>query len=222
MYLPKLWAAGPGREADPMTRFGADFWDARFDTEQFVYGTEATAFLQEQALRLEPGSRILVPADGEGRNSAFLAGLGHSVVATDLSDHGLEKARQLAKSRGVVVEHLKADIQDWQFPDAAFDAIVGVFIQFLEPAARAQVFEGMRRTVRPGGLVLLHGYTEAQLEHGTGGPPIREQLYSEKLLRDAFAGWELLRLQSYERVLEEGTGHVGQSALIDLIARRPT
>ena len=48
-----------------------------------------------------------------------------------------------------------------------------------------------------------------------------EQLYTETLLRAAFADWELLRIQAYERELDEGEGHKGRSAVIDMIARRP-
>jgi hypothetical protein len=79
----------------------------------------------------------------------------------------------------------------------------------------------MKRAVRPGGVVLLHGYTPKQLEYGTGGPAAVEQLYTEELLRGAFGNWEISRLVSYERELAEGERHQGRSALIDLIARRP-
>lgn len=201
--------------------FEQAFWDARFEAEHFIFGTEPAVFVREHAERIGPSSRVLVPADGEGRNSVFLAGLGHEVVATDISPKGLAKAEALAKAQSVTVEYHNADIHDWPWPDAAFDAVVAVFIQFSPPDMRAHVFAGMRRAIRPGGLLLLHGYTPKQLEYGTGGPPLVDHLYTEELLRDAFAGWDMLRLEAYERVLNEGTAHVGQSALIDLIARRP-
>jgi hypothetical protein len=70
-------------------------------------------------------------------------------------------------------------------------------------------------------VVLLHGYTPNQLQYRTGGPSVVEQLYPEELLRAAFADFELLRLEAYERELDEGEGHRGRSAIIDLIARRP-
>ena len=79
----------------------------------------------------------------------------------------------------------------------------------------------MKRSVRPGGVILLHGYTPKQLEYGTGGPKLVEQLYTEELLRNAFDDWELLRIKGYEKDLNEGEGHKGQSAVIDLVARRP-
>ncbi len=114
------------------------------------------------------------------------------------------------------------DLSGWDWPDAAFDAVVAIFIQFAPPALRDTIFAGMKRAVRPGGRILLHGYTPEQLAHGTGGPPRVDQLYTESLLRSAFGDWEIERLETYERELAEGTGHAGRSALIDLIARRPT
>lgn len=198
----------------------ADFWNSRFDTDAYVFGTRPAAFVEENAHLLPPASRILLPADGEGRNSVFLAEHGHHVVATDISPNGLAKARQLATVRRVSVDFQLVDLMGWEWPEAEFDAVVAVFIQFAPPTFRDEIFAGIERSVRRGGLVLLHGYTPKQLDYKTGGPPVVEQLYTEELLRKAFERWELLRLQSYERELDEGEGHKGRSALIDLIARR--
>jgi SAM-dependent methyltransferase len=199
----------------------ADFWNGRFATESYVFGTRPAAFVVDNAHYLAPRSRVLVPADGEGRNSVFLAEMGHRVVATDIAEEGLAKAQKLAAARGVSVEFRHLDLQGWQWPDAAFDAVVAVFIQFAPPAFRDEIFAGMQRSVRPGGVVLLHGYTPKQLDYGTGGPRVVEQLYTEELLREKFADWELLRIEAYERELDEGQGHKGGSAILDLVARRP-
>jgi cyclopropane fatty-acyl-phospholipid synthase-like methyltransferase len=198
----------------------AEFWNGRFATESYVFGTRPAAFLVDNAHYLPPRSRVLVPADGEGRNSVFLAERGHRVLATDIAEEGISKARKLAAARGVSVEFRHLDLQGWTWPEAEFDAVVAVFIQFAAPAFRSQIFSGMKRSVRPGGVILLHGYTPKQLEYRTGGPPVVEQLYTEALLRTAFDDWELLRIEGYERDLDEGEGHKGRSAVIDLVARR--
>jgi len=198
-----------------------DFWNGRFASESYVFGTRPAAFLVDNAHYVPPRSRVLVPADGEGRNSVFLAAMGHEVVATDIAKEGIAKARKLADARGVSVEFRHLDLQGWKWPEAEFDAVVAVFIQFASPAFRNEIFAGMKRAVRPGGIALLHGYTPKQLEYRTGGPPDVEQLYTEKLLRTAFADWELLRIEAYERELDEGEGHKGLSAIVDMIARRP-
>ncbi|MEO8183027.1 MAG: class I SAM-dependent methyltransferase [Deltaproteobacteria bacterium] len=198
-----------------------DFWNSRFASESYVFGTLPAAFLVDNAHHIPPRSRVLAPADGEGRNSVFLAEMGHRVVATDIAEEGIAKAKKLARARGVSIEFRQLDLQGWQWPEAEFDAAVAVFIQFAPPAFRDEIFAGLRRAIRPGGVVLLHGYTPKQLEYRTGGPQVVEQLYTEELLRAAFADWELLRIEAYERELDEGAGHKGRSAIIDLIARRP-
>jgi cyclopropane fatty-acyl-phospholipid synthase-like methyltransferase len=198
-----------------------DFWNGRFASKFYVFGTCPAAFLVDNAHYIPPRSRVLALADGEGRNSVFLAEMGHQVVATDIAKQGIAKAQKLAEARGVSVEFRHLDLQGWQWPEAEFDAVVAVFIQFAPPAFRDEIFAGMKRAVRPEGFALLHGYTPKQLEYRTGGPPVVEQLYTEKLLRTAFTDWELLRIEAYERELDEGEGHQGLSAVIDMIARRP-
>jgi len=108
---------------------------------------------------------------------------------------------------------------DWDAEQ--YDLVVAIFIQFMGPNDRDIVFEGLKRAVKPGGRILLHGYTPKQLEYGTGGPPILENLYTDELLRQSFGDFTIERLESYEAELREGTGHVGQSAIVDLVARRP-
>ncbi len=199
----------------------ADYWNQRFTSEAYIFGTRPAAFLTNNAHWIPPRSGVLVPADGEGRNSVYLAELGHRVVATDVAEAGLAKARRLAQTRGVDVDFRHLDLRGWQWPDAEFDAVVAVFIQFAPPAFRDEIFAGMKRAVRPGGVILLHGYTPKQLDYRTGGPSVVEQLYTEELLYGAFSEWELLRVAAYECDLDEGESHRGRSAVIDLIARRP-
>lgn len=196
-------------------------WDERYGGEGFLFGTEPAAFLTRHAGRFAPGDRVLCVADGEGRNSVWLAAQGCRVAAWDASAVALAKARRLAQARGVAVGFSLAAAEDYAWPDAAFDAVVAIFIQFAGPDLRRRIFAGMKRAVRPGGLILLHGYTPRQLDHGTGGPRQVENLYIPQILQDAFAGWDIPVLRSYEAHLAEGTAHAGPSALIDLIARRP-
>lgn len=196
-------------------------WDQRFDRDDYFYGTEPSQFLVAQAGRLQPGLRALAVAEGEGRNAVYLAERGLKVTAIDSSRVGLAKAQRLAAERAVHVDVQHADLGQWRWHPEAYDLVVAIFIQFAAPALRATIFAGMQQTLAPGGLLLLHGFTPAQLAYGSGGPPCAEQLYTPELLRDAFAGMEILRLEAYELDLKEGSGHVGQAALIDLVAHKP-
>jgi cyclopropane fatty-acyl-phospholipid synthase-like methyltransferase len=75
-------------------------WDERYSIDDYLFGTEPADFLVAHAHLLEPGSKVLAVADGEGRNSVYLAQLGHDVLAMDASAVGVAKARELAADRG--------------------------------------------------------------------------------------------------------------------------
>jgi len=197
-----------------------DRWDARFDREDYVFGTAPAEFLLRMAGWLPPGAEVLCVADGEGRNSVYLAGLGHNVTAFDISPVGLEKAQRLAQSEGVSVAFHRAAIEAWDW-SRSFDAVVGIFIQFLPPEARDRALTQMGVAVRPGGYLLLHGYAPRQVGYGTGGPPQAENMYTEDMLRAHFADWDILRLADFDAEIAEGIGHVGRSALVDFVARKP-
>lgn len=194
-------------------------WNQRFGAAEYIFGKAPNAFLASHKDLLRPGQRALCVADGEGRNSVWLAGQGLEVAAFDLSPVGVEKARRLAAAHGVNVRHDVASVYDWSWPEAQFDVVAAIFVQFADPAMRSFMFERMLRALKPGGLLLLEGYTPKQLEYRTGGPSRVENLYTEPMLREAFSSLEILELKQYEAVMAEGTQHAGPSALIDLVAR---
>lgn len=195
-------------------------WNARYSTPEYVFGTEPAQFLRDHESRLIAGQTALAVADGEGRNSVFMAQKGLHVTALDLAPAALEKARKLAAARGVEIDIRQADLLAYDWPET-YDLVAGIFIQFTGPDGRRTMFDGMKRAVRPGGQILLHGYTPKQLEFGTGGPPHAENMYTSDILRAAFEGWDVLVCNEYEREVQEGRGHSGMSALIDFIARKP-
>ena len=195
-------------------------WDARFAREEYLFGTRPAAFLTSQAHLLPECASVLCVADGEGRNSTYLAGLGHRVTAFDASPVGVDKARRLAAAQAVDVEHHVSGIEDWDW-SRSFDAVVAIFVQFAPPGLRETFFGWMGQAVAPGGLILLHGYAPRQVGYGTGGPPQAENMYTEEMLVRAFTGWEVLRSADYDAEVDEGTGHSGRSALIDFVARKP-
>ena len=197
-----------------------EFWNARYATDEYVFGTAPNAFLASQKAFVHPGMRALAIADGEGRNGVWLAEQGAAVHAIDVSPFALEKARKLAAARGVELETEEADALTWHWPAAAYDLVVAIFIQFAPPPARDRVIDGIRRTLKPGGVLILQGYTPRQVEFGTGGPPNAENMYTAALLREWFVDWDILHLREHESFISEGSHHHGQSALIDLVARK--
>ncbi len=196
-------------------------WDGRYLGPDYFYGTAPNAFLVREAGRLAQGERILSIADGEGRNSVWLAGQHHRVTAFESSMPAVEKARRLAAERGAVLGMHLSTCEDWDWEAPPYDAVVAIFIQFHAPRERAWMFAQLARAVRPGGLLFLHGYAPRQVDYGSGGPTNPDALYTPELLRESFPGWEIQRLDDYDAFLDEGEGHHGMSALIDFVARRP-
>jgi SAM-dependent methyltransferase len=198
----------------------AGTWNRRFAADGFLFGTEPNAWLREHAGVWQPGQRVLSVADGEGRNSVWLARCGLLVDAFDIAEVGVEKARRLAAEQGVSVNFSVADCDGFAWPEAAYDGVAAIFVQFADPALRTRLFAHIRRSLKPGGTLVLQGYTPRQLEYRTGGPPFESHLYTPALLREAFAGMEIVQLREYEAELAEGSGHHGCSALIGLVARQ--
>jgi len=199
----------------------AEMWNRRFGGDDFLFGTEPNVWLREHAPRhWVPGQRVLCVADGEGRNSVWLAQQGLRMEAFDIAEAGVAKARALAARRGVTVDYQVASCDGYAWPEAAYDGIAAIFVQFADPAMRSRLFTRMAAALKPGGSLLLQGYTPQQLAYGTGGPGQLSHLYTESMLREAFAGLEIVTLHSYEAEVDEGSGHHGRSALIGLIARR--
>ena len=196
-------------------------WDQRYSAPGYLFGTEPADFLRRTAPHLPDGARVLAVADGEGRNSVYLAGLGHRVTAFDPSSVAVDKARKLATGAGAEVDFRIAGVEEWDWNPDTFDAVVAVFIQFAPPPLRTAIFAGIRRTLAPGGLLLLHGYAPRQVGYGTGGPPNPENMYDLPLLHAAFPGWQVLEEADYDAEISEGTGHSGRSGLIDFVARKP-
>lgn len=195
-------------------------WNTRFSKEGYVFGTEPNDWLRRHTAACKAGGRVLCVADGEGRNSVWLAKNGFVVDAFDIAEVGVNKARRLAHENGVQVNYSVASCDDFVWQPDHYDAVVAIFVQFADPLLRVRMFQHMVRSLRPGGSILLHGYTPKQLDYRTGGPSNLSHLYTPDLLRESFAALEVQVLEEYEAELAEGEGHHGRSAVIGMVATR--
>lgn len=198
----------------------AAMWNKRFAGQDYLFGREPNEYLRSQASLLAPGGRALCVADGEGRNSVWLARQGLQVEAFDIAEIGVAKARKLAAEAGVSVEFHVSGCDDWPWTSDTYDAVVAIFVQFADPEMRARLFANMARALKPGGVLILQGYTPRQLDYKTGGPGVLSHLYTADLLREAFASLQTIELMEYDAKLNEGAQHSGQSALIGFVARK--
>jgi len=191
-------------------------WNERFSEPGYAYGTEPNGFLTSVADRI-PRGKVLCLAEGEGRNAVYLAGLGYDVTAVDTSTVGLAKAEALAKNRGVTIETVNADLEEYEIEPGAWQGIVSIYCH-LPPVIRAALHERCLRGLAPEGVFVLEGFTPRQLEFGTGGPKNRELLMELEIIRQELPGLRLEIAREIEREVVEGNFHKGIAAVVQILA----
>ena len=194
-------------------------WSQRFQTEDYIFGEMPNEYLVSQLSQLKSG-KVLAIADGEGRNGVWLAQQGFDVDSFDFIESAVDKANKLAYARNVNVNAVCSDWQNFDWKPASYDNIVGVFFQFVGPEERAQIFEKMDLALKPGGVLIIQGYSTEQLKYNTGGPGKLDHLYDEAILRDAFPAYEVLDMRVYEAEIHEGSAHKGMSGLLGFVGRK--
>jgi hypothetical protein len=198
----------------------AAFWDARYAAPGFAYGEAPNAWLAACEPRLPRGARVLLPADGEGRNAVFLASRGHRPTSLDQSAAGLAKARALADAHGVVIETLQADLAAWTPAPEAWDAVVLVFAH-LPPDLRRRAHAALASGLRRGGLLVLEGFDVSHVGLPGGGPRDPAWLFDADALREDFRALGLLELGVQAVELDEGAFHRGAARVLRGVWRAP-
>ena len=201
-----------------------EFWETRFGEEGFAYGDRPSRLLMGWQDTIRAACKTaLVPACGEGRDAVWLAGLGLEVTAVDHSSAGLEKTRALAARHKVGLTTLEADLMDWDWPDGAFDLVAAMFVH-MPPESRAWLHARMASALAPGGYLFLEGFTPEQLgyqeKYASGGPPVRDMLFSPDAIQSDFDGLSPLAFWTGVETLTEGRYHTGPAALLRAVFRR--
>ena len=194
------------------------FWNERYREQEAAYGTHPNAFFAAQLALLTPGS-LLLPCDGEGRNSVHAAQHGWDVHSFDYSEAGVDKALRWAEGAGVQVNARVADALEYE-PDQLFDAVALVFAHL--PADKRLAFH--RRAahwLRPGGTLIVEGFHPDQLGLSSGGPKDVAMLFTESLLLSDFEGLDVVHSSTTRTSLNEGPFHQGEAAVVRWVARRP-
>lgn len=198
-----------------------DRWQGRYGVPDYIFGKGPNYFLASCKHLLPESGKALAVADGEGRNGVWLAQQGLDVVSLDFSPEGQKKAAALAQEQGVSLAIVNGDVHNWDYPQDGFDVVAEIFTQFSSPAERKLKWDGMKKALKPGGLIIIQGYTPKQLEYKTGGPGKLENLYTSAMLKEAFAGFTDMQIVEEELEMHEGSGHGGMSAVVNFTARKP-
>jgi SAM-dependent methyltransferase len=197
-------------------------WDQRYSNEEFAYGTEPNDFLKSEFPHIPKGGKVLCLAEGEGRNAVFLAKQGYQVTAVDQSPVGLVKAKNFAAQNGVEISTIVADLNDYELGENTWDGIVSIAAH-VPPFLRKQLHTQAVKSLKADGIFILEAYTERHLEmDGVGGPPNKELLMSLKELTIELNGLEFVIGQEVDRHISEGKFHQGESAVVQIVARKNT
>ena len=200
-----------------------DRWDERYRTDEFAYGKEPNNYLKEQLEKLPVGA-ILFPAEGEGRNAVFAAGLGWDVSAFDISTEGKRKALQQAETHKVTIDYQVGELQALQYAAEQFDVIALIYAHF--PADIKSLYhKTLDRYLRKGGFVIFEAFSKKHLDYiarneHVGGPKDIAMLFSIDEIKSDFANYDIIELAEKEIELNEGSFHNGTGSVIRFVGRK--
>lgn len=194
-----------------------EFWEQRYASEEFAYGTEPNLFFREWVDKLPVGS-LYLPGEGEGRNAVYAAEKGWDVYAFDQSENARKKAIMLAAQKGVELHYLTGNIDDVTGGTEKYDLIALVFFHLL-PNERKEYFKMLKQMLKPGGHMLIEAFSKEQLNYETGGPRNIEMLYDLDEIVEDMAGLEKIAANSGEVLLDEGRFHQGKAHIMRYVGK---
>lgn len=192
------------------------FWNDRYEKDEYAYGIKPNEYFENQLSKLTPG-KILLPAEGEGRNAVYAASLGWDVKAFDYSEQGKLKAEKLALENNVKIDFTILDINNFTIEENEFD-VIGLFFVHLPEQLRIKFHNQIASCLKPGGKIILEAFNPEQLNNNSGGPKKLEMLYSIEQLSNDFKDLQIETLEYFTSILSEGKFHEGKSDLIRLVA----
>lgn len=193
-----------------------EFWNKRYGQSDFAYGEEPNTYFKEKINSLSAG-KLLLPAEGEGRNAVYAAQKTWQVTAFDMSEAGKEKALQLADKKGVKVDYLVGNALDIKLPNE-FDAMALIFSHF-PPDIKTTINQRMLSHVKVGGAVIIEVFSKDHLQLSAenpkaGGPKNIEMLYTVEDLISTFPQVKWTELSQEDVELSEGVYHIGSSSVV--------
>ena len=188
-----------------------DFWNERFGDSEYIYGKAPNVFFVEKLRELQKG-RLLLPAEGEGRNAVYAALKGWNVTAFDYSEIGKKKALDLASEYDVTINYQLQNADDF-IASEKYDTIALIFAHFAGEE-RKLLFRKLDGSLIQGGHLIMEVFSKNQMGRDSGGPKNLDLLYSKDEIVDLFPGIEFKILEENKVLLDEGSHHQGDAAVI--------
>lgn len=192
------------------------FWDERYQQGEYAYGIEPNDFLKACLEDRIPG-RLLLPAEGEGRNAVFASKLGWEVESFDSSKEGRRKAMKLASQHDTSFDYHLADYASFQPVLKSFELVALIYTHSGSKERRA-FHKKLTEWLAPKGEIVLEGFSKNQLGRDSGGPKNADMLWSLEELKEDFAGLTITYASEEQITLNEGAYHQGNASVIRMIA----
>jgi len=189
-----------------------EFWNERYAAENYVYGTLPNTFFKYELSILRPG-KLLLPAEGEGRNAVYAAEQGWEVFAFDYSIEAQRKAFHLADKKQVSLHYEVVSFDEIEFTPDMFDCIAMFFVH-MPPDERRHYHQKVIKWLKPGGVFLLESFSKNQINKSSGGPKNMEMLFSVEELKADFTTLTDIEIDEMDTLLDEGNFHEGDASVI--------
>ncbi len=199
-------------------------WNNRYSDKEFAYGITPNEFFKTNLDKYNPKGKLLLPAEGEGRNAVYAAKNGLDVFAFDISIEGKKKAEQLAKKENVGITYEVGEFFDLELVQEKFDIAALIYAHF-PPPILDKYYQKVAELLKPNGLLILEGFSVNHLPFRAsnpkvGGPNKIEMLFSEAMIKRNFPNFEVLQLEDIEVELKEGLYHNGIGKVIRFVGKK--
>ena len=201
-----------------------EMWDKRYSSDNYAYGIAPNVFLKGVIEKYKLTGKILLPAEGEGRNAVYAAKNGLDVTAFDISLVGKNKALKLASRENVEITYKVGDFFELDIIDTQYDAAALIFAHF-PPPLLSKYHKKIGNLIKPNGMIILEGFSKGHLKlleenPNLGGPNKLEMLFSKESIQKDFPDFEIIQLEEIEVELTEGEFHNGIGSVIRFIGRK--
>ncbi len=198
-------------------------WDQKYAAApEGLFGTSPNEYVREIAARSDFTARTgLCLADGDGRNSRWLAQAGLEMSAVDLSPVACANATVLDKSAGVTVSRVAGDLEVWRPAGGErWEAVLLLYLQAPETVRLSALRIGWQALCE-GGWLIVEGFAKAQAGAGDDlGPGSPDLMYDLDEIEACLPKADILQALSGRVQLDDGGRHQGLAHVVRFAARK--
>ncbi len=199
-------------------------WNTRYASTDYAYGKAPNTFFKSVLDKHHFAGKILLPAEGEGRNAVYAAQKGLEVFAFDTSIEGQKKAFKLAIEQNVTINYEVGEFFELELIKEKFDVAALIYAHF-PPLILTKYYQKVAELIQPNGFLILEGFSTRHLSlraanPKVGGPGMIEMLFSEDTIKNNFPNFEIIQLEEVEVELKEGLYHNGIGKVIRFVGKK--